>query len=290
MSSEPRFFVTGAGGELGRQVVSILAERAEPSAIAAVVRDPARAAPLLPAGVAVRQGDYSAPETLDAAFAGAERLLLISSNALGVRVEQHRNAVTAARRAGVARLAYTSVLHADSSRLGLADEHRRTEALIADSGLAHTLLRNGWYTENYAASIPAALKHGALAGAARGGRISGAARRDYAEAAVAVLLDDTTSERVVHELAGDEAFTLSAFAAELSRQAGREIPYVDLPEVEYRAALVGAGLPEAVAALLADSDAAAADGALFDDGGALSRLIGRPTTPFARTIADALKD
>ncbi|MEI9927672.1 MAG: SDR family oxidoreductase [Sphingomonas sp.] len=285
---DPRFFVTGASGQLGRLVVSALAERAGPEAVAAIVRDPAASAARFPAGVAIRRGDYEQPDSLDAAFAGAERLLLISSNALGDRVAQHRNAIEAARRAGVARIAYTSVLHAPVSKLGLAEEHRQTEALIEASGIPFTLLRNGWYTENYTASISPALQHGAFVGSTRDGRISSAARPDYAEAAAVALLGDADS-RAVHELAGDDSYTLAEFAAELSRQAGRQIPYVDLPEAEYRAALVGAGLPAALAALLADSDAAAAHGALFDDSRALSRLIGRPTTRFAATIGEALE-
>ena len=288
MASDPRFFVTAAGGQLGRLVVAALAERAGPEAVAAVVRDPARAAPLLPEGVAIRQGDYERPQTLDAAFAGAERLLLISSNALGVRVAQHANAIEAARRAGVKRIAYTSVLHADGSKLGLAEDHRQTEALIKASGIAFTLLRNGSYTENYTGSIPAKLQHGVVSGSGEG-RISAASRLDYAEAAAVALLDDAAPADAVYELAGDGSFTMAEFTAELSRQAGREIPYVNLPEAEYRAALMGAGLPEAVAALLANSDAAAAQGALFDDSHQLSRLIGRPTTPLAATIAKALK-
>lgn len=289
MSPSPRFFVTGATGELGRRVVAALARRVDPASIVAVARDPQRAAALLPEGVGVRAGDYSAPDTLTAAFDGAERLLLISSNAVGARVPQHRNVVEAARRAGVARLAYTSLLHADVSTLGLAEEHRQTEALIADSGLAHTLLRNGWYTENYAASIAPALKHGAFIGAAGNGRISAATRDDYAEAAALALLDDAAGAREVLELAGDESFTLAEFAAEISRQAGRDIPYVDMTEADFRAALIGAGLPEPVADLLADSDRGASEGGLFDDGRRMSQLLGRPTTPFTQAIADTLK-
>lgn len=289
MTVQPRFFVTAGSGQLGQLVVAALARRAGPAAVAAIVRDPTRAASLFPEGVTIRQGDYERPDTLDAAFAGAERLLLISSNAVGQRVAQHRNAIEAAKRAGVARIAYTSVLRADTSKLALADEHLQTEALIAASGLPYALLRNGWYTENYTASIPAALAHGAVIGSAKDGRIAGAARADYAEAAVAALLDEDAPSDAVHELAGDEAFTMAEFAAELSRQAGREIPYIDMPEAEYRAALVTAGLPEPYAALIADSSTATADGAVFDDGHALSRLIGRPTTPLAATIAEALK-
>jgi NAD(P)H dehydrogenase (quinone) len=286
--SNPRYVVTAASGQLGRLAVAALVERTGADSVAAVVRDPAKASALFPEGVAIRQGDYTRPETLDAAFSGAERVLLISSNALGERVAQHRNAIEAAQRVGIKRLAYTSVLHADVSRLALAEEHRRTEALIAASGLPHTLLRNGWYTENYAASIPPALQHGAFIGAAQDGRIASAARGDYALAAAVALLNDEGA-KVVHELAGDDSYTLAEFAAELSRQSGRTIPYVDLPEAEFLAALKTAGLPEALAGLLADSDAAAAQGALFDDARQLSRLIGRATTPFDATIADALR-
>jgi len=286
--SKPRFFVTAAGGQLGRRVVADLAERAGPSSVVAIVREPARSAGLFPEGVVVRAGDYDRPDTLDAAMDGADRVLLISSNAVGARVPQHGNVIAAATRAGATRIAYTSVLRADVSPLGLAEEHRRTEALIEASGLPFTLLRNGWYTENHAASIPSALQHGALIGSAGGGRISSAARADYALAAAVALIGDE-GDRVIHELAGDTAFSMADFAAELSRQAGRTIPYVDMPEAEYRAALIGAGLPEPMAALIADSDAAAAQGALFDDSHALSRLIGRATTPFGETIARVLK-
>ncbi len=286
--SIPRYAVTAASGQLGQLVVAALAERAGPDSVAAIVRDPAKAATLFPEGVTVRQGDYTRPETLDAAFAGAERVLLISSNALGERVAQHRNAIEAAKRAGLKRLAYTSVLHADVSRLALAEEHRQTEAVIAASGLPFTLLRNGWYTENYAASIPPSLQHGAFIGAAQDGRIASAARSDYALAAAIALLNDE-GEQVIHELAGDESYTLTDFAAEISRQAGRAVPYVDMPEAEFLAALKAAGLPDGLAGLLADSDAAAAQGALFDGSRQLSRLIGRATTPFAATIADALR-
>lgn len=288
MSTQPRFFVTGASGALGRLVVAELSRRVGPNSVVAIVRDPARAAGPFPAGVGLRQGDYDQPETLVTALAGAERVLLISSNAIGARLDQHRNVIEAAKKAGVARILYTSVLHADVSALGLAEEHRQTEALIADSGLAHTLLRNGWYTENYTASIPPALQHGALIGSAGEGRISSAARADYAEAAAVALLDDAAPARVVYELAGDASYSLTEFAAELSRQTGRTIPYVDMPEADYRSALLAAGLPAPLADLLANSDAAAAKGALFDDGKALSTLLGRPTTPLSTVIADAL--
>lgn len=289
MSTPSPIAVTGASGELGRRVIHALAARVPVASIIALVRDPKAAAAVLPEGVQIRQADYDRPETVAAGLKGVRNVLLISSNQIGRRAAQHRAVIDAAVAEGVERLLYTSVLHADVSSLGLADEHRQTEAMIADSGLAHTLLRNGWYTENYAASIPAALAHGALIGAAGDGRISSASRQDYADAAVEALLADGEPHAVVHELAGDVAYDLAGFAAELSRQSGRAIPYVNLSEADYRKALVEAGLAEPVADLLSDSDAAAAQGALFDDGGALSRLIGRPTTPLADTISISLQ-
>ncbi|WP_068876670.1 MULTISPECIES: SDR family oxidoreductase [unclassified Phenylobacterium] len=287
-TSIPRLLVTGASGQLGRLVIEHLLQTTSAAQIVAVARAPSALADLAARGVEVRQADYAAPEALDAAFAGIDRLLLISSNAVGQRVQQHLNAIAAAKKAGVGLVAYTSVLRADASVLGLAEEHRQTEAALAASGLPYVLLRNGWYTENYTASIPAALAHGALMGSAGEGRISSAPRADYAAAAATVLASAESQAGRVYELAGDESYTLADFAAELARQTGKPVGYRNLPEGEFKAALIGAGLPEAVAALLSDSDAAAAKGALFDDDKQLGRLIGRPTGSLAASIAKAL--
>ena len=280
--------ITGASGQLGRLVIETLLQTLPASDIVAAVRTPAKVSDLAARGVQVRQADYSQPATLDTAFRGADKLLLISSSEVGQRVPQHRAVIDAARRAGVTLLAYTSLLHADTSPLGLAAEHRETEALLRESGLPHVLLRNGWYTENYAASVPTALAHGVLLGSAGSGRIASAARADYAEAAAAVLTRNDQAGRI-YELAGDTAYTLADLAAEISAQSGKEIAYKDLPEADYKAILLGAGLPEGLAALLADSDAGASKGGLFDDSRQLSQLIGRPTTKLATSIAAALK-
>lgn len=280
--------VTGASGQLGRLVIQSLLKTVPAAGIVAAVRQPAAVADLAALGVQVRQADYAQPATLDAAFQGATKVLLISSNALGERVAQHGNVIDAARRAGVALLAYTSLLHADTSPLGLAAEHTATEALLRASGVPHVLLRNGWYTENYLASLPAVLQHGAVIGSAGEGRIASAARADYADAAAAVLTRDDQAG-LVHELAGDTSYTLAEFAAEVGRQTGRTIPYVNLPEADYRGALLGAGLPEPLAQLLADSDVGASKGGLFDDGHRLSALIGRPTTTLAAMVEAALR-
>ena len=277
--------VTGATGQLGQLVVNGLKARIPASDIVALVRTPARAADL---GVAVREADYSRPETLDRALAGIETLLLISSNEVGRRAAQHRNVIEAAKKAGVKWIVYTSLLHADRSPLSLTDEHLTTEVELKATGIPVTILRNGWYTENYTASVPGAVAGGAFIGSAGRGRISSAARADYAEAAVAVLTSEGHQGKT-YELAGDQAYTLNDLAAEITRQAGKHIPYKNLPEADYAAALAGFGLPAPVAQAYASFDVGAAQDALFDDGRVLSKLIGRPTTPLSVSVAHALK-
>ncbi|MDR3723422.1 MAG: SDR family oxidoreductase [Terracidiphilus sp.] len=278
--------ITGATGQLGQLVVASLKTKVPASQIVALVRNPAKAASL---GVAARTFDYSKPETLAPALVGVQTLLLISSNEIGQRSAQHRNVIDAAKKAGVQRIVYTSLLHAGTSAItALADEHNDTEAALKASGLAYTILRNGWYTENYTASVPGAVAGGAFLGAAGDAKISSAARADYAEAA-AVVLAGAGHENKVYELSGDQAYTLTDLAAEISHQTGKNIPYKNLTEAEYAAALQGFGLPAPVAAAYANFDAGAAQGALFDDGSILSKLIGRPTTPLATVVATALK-
>ncbi|MBY0137430.1 SDR family oxidoreductase [Paracoccus yeei] len=275
--------ITGATGQLGRLTIAKLKTVLPENQIVALARSPEKA----DLGVETRAFDYDRPETLAPALAGVERLLLISSSEVGKRAPQHRAVIEAAKAAGVGEIVYTSLLHADRSPLSLAAEHVETEAALAESGIPHTILRNGWYAENYTGSIPSALQHGALIGAAGAGRVSGAARADYAEAAARVLAEGGHAGQT-YELAADDAWTLADLAAEISRQSGRDIPYVDLPEAEYAAALVKAGLPEGLAAAIAGWDAGAAQGALFDDSRALSGLIGRPTTPLADVVRAAL--
>ncbi|MBK4722673.1 SDR family oxidoreductase [Azospirillum sp. YIM DDC1] len=276
--------VTGATGQLGRLVIARLKETVPASGIVALVRSPAKAADL---GVEAREADYGNPDALARALAGVDTLLLISSNEIGQRAAQHRNVVNAAKAAGVGRIVYTSLLHADRSPLSLAEEHRATEADIRASGIPFTILRNGWYTENHTGSVGAALAGGAFIGSAGDGRISSATRADYADAAVAVLTG-TGHEGKTYELAGDEAVTLADLAAEISRQSGKDIPYRNLPEADYAAILAGFGLPEAFAKGIASWDVDASKGALFDDGRQLSALIGRTTTPLSAAVAAAL--
>ncbi|KAA6099036.1 MULTISPECIES: SDR family oxidoreductase [unclassified Pantoea] len=279
--------ITGATGQLGRLVINALLKKVPASEIIAVVRSPEKAQDLQALGVALRTADYNQPQTLHSAFAGVQKVLLISSSEVGQREAQHRAVIDAAKAAGVSFIAYTSLLHADTSPLGLGVEHRATEALLQASGIPYALLRNGWYSENYAASIAPALAHHAFIGAAGDGRIASAAREDYAAAAAEVISRDDQAGKV-YELAGDDSYTLAEFSAEIARQSGEQVEYVNLPPAEFSAALIGAGLPAPLAELLADSDAGAAQGALFDDSHTLSKLIGRPTTPFAAVIKATL--
>ncbi|HEX6734020.1 MAG TPA: SDR family oxidoreductase [Azonexus sp.] len=272
--------ITGASGQLGRLVIENLLQTLPAGEIVAAVRDPQKVPDLAARGVQVRQADYDRPESLAAAFKGADKLLLISGSEVGRRVPQHRAAIEAAKAAGVGLLAYTSLLHAGTSPLPLAIEHKETESLIRASGLPAVILRNGWYTENYLAGVAVALQHGVLLGSAGEGRIASAARADYAAAAAAVLTQDGQAGRI-YELAGDTSYTLGELAAAIAGQSGKTVAYQNLPEAEFRAVLLDAGLPEGLATLLAESDVGASKGGLFDDSHQLSGLIGRPTTPLA---------
>ena len=276
--------VTGATGQLGRLTIAKLKEKVATDSIAALVRTPEKAADL---GVETRAFDYSKRDSLAASLQGIDKLLLISGNEVGQRLPQHIAVIEAAKKAGVKQIIYTSILHADTSSLGLAVEHLATEAAIKASGLVYTILRNGWYTENYTGSAKGAIGAGAFIGCAGNGKIASAARVDFAAAAV-VVLTGTGHENKIYELAGDTAYTLADLAAEISRQTGKAIPYNNLTETQYADILKSFGLPEEVAQMLADSDTGASKGGLFDDSKQLSALIGRPTTSLSKVLADAI--
>ncbi|WP_404391982.1 SDR family oxidoreductase [Humibacillus xanthopallidus] len=283
-----KLLVTGASGHLGHLVVDSLLERGVPASdVVAIARTPESIADLAERGVEVRRADYDDPSSLEAAFVGVDRLLLVSGSAVGQRIAQHTNVIEAAKAAGVGFVAYTSITRADSSDLVLAAEHRATEQLLAASGLPHALLRNSWYLENYTGQVASALEHGAVLGAAGEGRVSAATRADYADAA-AVVLAGPGHEGAVYELGSDDAFTLEECASTLARVSGREVAYRDLSVEDYTAALVAAGLPQGYAAVLADGDRGLAQGALFTDTGDLSRLTGRPTTGVETALHAAL--
>lgn len=276
--------VTGATGQLGGLVVEKLKEKGLASTIVALVRNPEKAAGL---GVEAREFDYNSPAKLVDALKGIEKLILISGNELGKRAEQHANVIDAAKKAGVKWVVYTSLLQADTSSLSLAPEHHATEKALQASGLTYTILRNGWYTENYTGSVAGAVAAGALIGSAGDGKISSAARADFADAAVAVVTGAGHVNKV-YELAGDESYTLAELAAEISKQTGKAIPYNNLPETAYADILKSFGLPEMFAEAIASWDTGASKGDLFNESHQLSKLIGKPTTPLAETVKAAL--
>jgi len=282
--------VTGATGHLGRLTVEALLRRGVPASdIIATGRNVTGIKDLAERGVVVRQADFADPSSLAAAFAGADKLLLISASIpVDERVANHRRAIDAALAAGVSLVAYTSTLQADTVATVIGVTHRATEEYLRERRVPSVLLRNGWYLENYTGQLPLILQSGAVIGAAGQGRISAASRADYAEAA-AVVLTTEGHTGAMYELGGDEAFTLAELAAVISAAAGKQIAYTDLPVQELAQVLAGAGLPAALAADLADADLGLSRGELFTASSDLCRLIGRPTTPLAEAVADALR-
>jgi len=276
--------VTGAAGHLGRLSIAALRARGvAPADIVAVVRDAAKAADLAADGVQVRVADYGDPAALREALTGVDKLLLVSGSEVGQRLPQHTNIVDAAKATGVTFIAYTSVLHAATSPLLLAGEHKATEDLLAASGIDHALLRNGWYWENYASAVGTAAATGTLVGSAGTGRVAGAARADFAEAAAVVLTTDGHAG-AAYELGG-QRLTYPELAEVLSGLVGKPVVYQDVSKEEYATILENAGVPARFAAVLADSDAGIAVGALDTDSGDLARLIGRAPTPAAEALA-----
>ncbi|WP_190812744.1 SDR family oxidoreductase [Saccharopolyspora pogona] len=281
--------ITGATGHLGRLVIDAVLQRGVPAQqVVAAVREPQKASALAALGLQIREADYDRPDTLTRAFDGADKVLQISGSEVGRRVPQHKAVVDAAKTAGVRLLAYTSVLHADSTTLVIAPEHQATEEYIRSCGLAFSLLRNGWYTENYGQAVRQALASGTIIGAAGEGRIASASRVDYAAAAAAVLTTEG-HEKTIYELSGDTAWTMSELAAAVTDISGVQVGYKDLNPDEYIQAITGAGVPEPVARTLAQIEADIANGLLSDTPGDLSRLIGRPTTPLRDTITGLVK-
>lgn len=281
--------VTGANGQLGQKVIQTLLNTEKANTIVALVRNPDNAHALKQLGVVIRQADYNKPETLKSAFEGVEKLLLISGTEFGKRFEQHKAVIDAAMAQNVSLIAYTSLLKADTSPLLLAQEHKQTEAYFKGVSAPFVFLRNGWYTENYTDNVDSVLQMGAVAGAAKQGVLSTASRQDYADAAVAVLLSSQNQTGKIYELAGDTGFTLMEYASTLSEITGEDIGFLDMDESAYREALIKAGLPEGMAAALADSEHYAASGWLQDNSGTLSSLLGRPTATLRATLAAKMK-
>ena len=281
--------ITGATGHLGRLVVEQLLAAGVPAGdITATGRATDKVKDLADRGVQVHAVDFGDPAAVRAAVADADRVLLVSAMEPGGRVALHRNVIDAAREAGTGLLAYTSIVNADTTTIRLAADHQATEQLLRDSGVPYVLLRNSWYHENYTDRLPAFLAQGAIPGSAGEGRISAAARADYAAAAVRVLTTDGHAGQA-YELGGDEPFTLAQLAAEITTQSGKEVRYTDLPEAEYAEALKAHGAPELIADMVAETDAATARGALFTASGDLTALTGRPATTLSAAVGAALR-
>jgi len=278
--------VTAATGHLGQLVIDELLTRVPADQVVAVARNAEKAAPLAARGVEVRIADYNDPAALATAFRAGDTVLLISGYEPN-RVAQHQSVIDAAKAAGVARIAYTSVLGGPEADFDLAADHISTEQAILDSGLPYTFLRNGWYHEVYTEQIAVQLEHGVV-GSAGDGRIGSASRRDYAAAAAVVLTGDG-HEKTAYELNGDIAWTLTEYAAELSKQSGKDVAYNNVPAETHVGILIGAGLPEPLARLFVGVDNAIERGRLAGRGSDLSRLIGRPTTPLPDAIAVGLQ-
>lgn len=280
------YLVTGASGQLGQLAIAHLATIVDPSEIIALVRSDAAAAAYAGLGIATRRGDYDDRASLVAASTGVDHMLFISSSAIGNRVPQHVNVVEAARAAGVGFIANTSLVGAAAEAMAIGQEHLATEAMLAHSGVPHTLIRNGWYIENFLMSLPQALATGQIFGASGDGRFSPAIRADYAAATALVLTGGHDGE--ILELGGDESFTMAEFAETLSMLSGKSISLVNIPQVALTSSMTQAGLPGPVAAVLADADAKAAGGLLFTEGKNLSRILGRPTTTYSDVLRAAL--
>ncbi len=276
--------VTGATGQLGRLVIDSLLERgAEPSSIVAGVRDLTKASDIAARGVRTAVVDYDRADTIAVALEGVDSVLLISGSEVGRRTAQHQAVIDAAKAAGVGKLVYTSAPKAPTSDLVLAPEHKATEELIAASGIPAVILRNNWYTENYAGNIAQARETGVVAASVGDGRVASASRKDFADAAAVVLLEDGHLGQA-YELGGDVAWTYDELAAAIAEVIGSPVEYRALTAEEHAAALESAGLDAGTVGFVTALDAGIRDGALADTDGTLGRLIGRPTTPLVEGL------
>lgn len=281
--------VTGATGQLGRLVLAELRTVAPQARLVGLVRDAAKARDLAAAGVELRVANYDDPASVTAALRGVNRVVLVSSSELGKRTPQHQAVIDAAKVNGVSLLVYTSLLRPETQAPALGAEHVETEAALRASGLPFVVLRNGWYIENYTVSLGAALQYGVVLGSATDSRIWPATRADYARAAAVVVSGDASEHAGrTYDLAGDHGFTMAEYAAEITRQSGTPVRYQDLSEADFADALIGAGLPEGLARVLAARDVALAANPSIDDSGTLARLLGRPTTMLAEAVRSEL--
>jgi NAD(P)H dehydrogenase (quinone) len=281
--------VAGASGKLGRRVVELLLER-EAGRVVAASRKPEALADLEARGAIVRKADFDEPSTLPAAFADVDRALIISTDAVGRRTQQHIAAIDAAVRAGVRHLAYTSVTNAEAWDFVVGREHYLTERAMEASGAAWTSLRNNIYTEMLLVSLPPAIATGRLVAAAGLGGAGFVTREDCARAAAAVLAAETPPSGAI-DITGPEVVTFADLAGTASELTGTPVEYVRVTPDEARGALTAAGLPPGFADLLVAFDTAIADGILAVASPAVQQLTGwRPTSvaEFLTAHRDAL--
>jgi NAD(P)H dehydrogenase (quinone) len=277
--------VPATSGHLGRLIVTDLLARDVPAGdIVAGARKPETIADLADAGVRTTRIDYDDPASVEAAIAPGDTFVLISGAFTPDRTRQHTDAINAAARAGAGHLLYIGALRAAESSSALANSHAPTEVAVRDSGLPFTLLRNGWYTENYGRELPAVRESGVLVASVGDARVASATRLDFAQAVGAVL---TTEGHVgkTYELSGDVAWTYADLAAAFSEVLGREVVYRPVSSAEHLEILTGAGVPEQFATLIVGVDAGIGEGAFAYQNGDLARLLGRPTT----SLVDGLR-
>lgn len=280
------YAVTGASGQLGRKIVHALLDlHVSPFDVIALSRNTDKVEDLAALGVRVREADYDVPDTLATALDGVDRLVLVSGSEVGKRATQHAAVLAAAEATGVQRIAYTSLLKADTSTLGLAPEHVATEEALAASSIETTFLRNSWYTENYTAQIPGYVERGAIVGAAGDAALSTATRADFADAAAAAITADTV--KPAYELAGT-TFTLAELAAAVTAATGTTVEYTNVTVDDLAAGMVAAGMDEGTAGFWASIDASIARGDLFTESTDLKDLIGREPTSLEAAIREAL--
>ncbi|MFB5189755.1 SDR family oxidoreductase [Alicyclobacillus fastidiosus] len=279
-----KMLVTGATGKLGTKVVEALLKSVPADQLAVSVRTPEKAKGLAALGVEVRHGDFDSPETLAAAFAGIDRLLIISADGDNeTRIRQHTNAVRAAEQAQVGFIAYTSLANASGSGMFLAPPHRAAEEAILKTGIPYSFLRNNWYLENEIASIQGVIAGAPWVTAAGSGKVGWALQQDYAEAAAAVL-SGAGHENTIYELSG-KLLTQAELAEAVGDVLGKQVSVQQVDDDTYAEIMKGAGVPDFVIPILAGIQQGIREGTLEIESEDFAKVLGRPLTP----IRDALR-
>ncbi|PLS17452.1 NAD(P)-dependent oxidoreductase [Bacillus sp. M6-12] len=283
-----KMLVTGATGKLGTKVVETLLKTVPADQLAVSVRNPEKAEALRTRGIEVRQGDFDRPQTLDSAFAGIDRLLIISADGDNeTRIRQHTNAVAAAERAGVKFIAYTSIANAKESKNFLAPTHRATEEAILETGIPYSFLRNNWYLENESSGIQGVLAGAPWVTSAGNGKVGWALQQDYAEAAAAVL-SGNGHEKTIYELSG-KLLTQEEFASALGTVLGKHVPVQQVDDATYGDIMKAAGVPDFLIPMVVDIQKDIREGTLEIESNDFEKLLGRPATPISEGLTQIVK-